>query len=297
MKEPEELIGAYVPVLQQGYIDLFDRHPDATIGVFDTDILSLFRYLKKDIRALKPEIAFQAIEGIGRNARFLGQVALGNILRNTEMSVIMADDDVSRGVLHALDIHPDRVTLEPVFLRWDRQNTTVNIETEPDRVLSVHNLDPDIVSLLDEEQANSANSWRRVGAVAAYGTRILQSSHNHSVPTEFTTAIDADPRNTATRGVNIETSIDIHAESELIARMARHGHKVEGVDLYVTTFPCPNCAKLIASAGVKRVLYAEGYAMLDGESVMRSSGVELIKIDGFEPTILPNSSKPYPTAS
>ncbi len=48
--------------------------------------------------------------------------------------------------------------------------------------------------------------------------------------------------------------------------------------MYVTDFPCPPCAKLIAAAGVERVYFRDGYAVLDGEDVLREAGVELLRV-------------------
>lgn len=56
----------------------------------------------------------------------------------------------------------------------------------------------------------------------------------------------------------IEFGRDAHAEMEAILA-ARAGISVKGRDLYSTTFPCHNCAKLIISAGINRVVYIEPY--------------------------------------
>jgi dCMP deaminase len=52
--------------------------------------------------------------------------------------------------------------------------------------------------------------------------------------------------------------------------------------MYVTTFPCPPCAKMIAFSGVKKLYYAGGYGVLDGEAIMKSKGVEIIFVDTGE---------------
>jgi dCMP deaminase len=52
-----------------------------------------------------------------------------------------------------------------------------------------------------------------------------------------------------------------------------------GADLYVSTFPCPACARLVAEAGFRRCYFAGPYALLDGETVLRQAGVELYWVD------------------
>lgn len=45
----------------------------------------------------------------------------------------------------------------------------------------------------------------------------------------------------------------VHAEANAIVHCARDGRSSDGCDLYVTRFPCLDCAKLIIQAGIRRV--------------------------------------------
>lgn len=51
----------------------------------------------------------------------------------------------------------------------------------------------------------------------------------------------------------------VHAEMEALLACARGGQSSRGATLYVTTFPCHNCARHIIAAGVTRVVYVEPY--------------------------------------
>ena len=51
----------------------------------------------------------------------------------------------------------------------------------------------------------------------------------------------------------------IHAEMNAISDAARLGRSVRGATLYVTTFPCHNCAKHIIGCGIARVIFIEPY--------------------------------------
>lgn len=51
----------------------------------------------------------------------------------------------------------------------------------------------------------------------------------------------------------------VHGEMEAIMFCARNNISCRGADMYVTTFPCHNCAKHIIAAGIKRVVYIEPY--------------------------------------
>ena len=60
-------------------------------------------------------------------------------------------------------------------------------------------------------------------------------------------------------GQLIEFSRAVHAEMDALLSAARSGAKTGGTRLYVTTFPCHNCARHIVSAGVDEVQYIEPY--------------------------------------
>ncbi len=56
-----------------------------------------------------------------------------------------------------------------------------------------------------------------------------------------------------------EFSRPVHAEMAALIDAARRGVAVDRHSMYVTTFPCHNCAKHIIAAGIQRVVYLEPY--------------------------------------
>ena len=52
----------------------------------------------------------------------------------------------------------------------------------------------------------------------------------------------------------------VHAEQNAIADAARRGSSVEGCIAYVTHFPCINCAKILAAAGIAEIRYRRDYS-------------------------------------
>jgi len=45
-----------------------------------------------------------------------------------------------------------------------------------------------------------------------------------------------------------------HSESNALIQSAKNGQKTDGCTMYVTLFPCSNCAGMIVNAGIKRVV-------------------------------------------
>lgn len=57
----------------------------------------------------------------------------------------------------------------------------------------------------------------------------------------------------------IEYSRSIHAEMDAVLSAARSGVKIQGGSLYVTTYPCHNCARHLVAAGITEVRFLEPY--------------------------------------
>lgn len=51
----------------------------------------------------------------------------------------------------------------------------------------------------------------------------------------------------------------VHAEQNAVADAARRGSAVEGCVAYVTHYPCINCAKILAAAGIAEVRFRLDY--------------------------------------
>lgn len=61
----------------------------------------------------------------------------------------------------------------------------------------------------------------------------------------------------------------VHAEMAALVDAAKRGVAVRGGEMYVTTFPCHNCAKHIIAAGITRVVYLEPYPKSRAEMLHR----------------------------
>jgi len=71
----------------------------------------------------------------------------------------------------------------------------------------------------------------------------------------------------------------VHAEQNAVADAARRGISVEDCTAYVTHFPCVNCAKILASAGIAEIRYRADYRNdpLVGQ-LMADAGVQVLKL-------------------
>lgn len=51
----------------------------------------------------------------------------------------------------------------------------------------------------------------------------------------------------------------VHAEQNAVSDAARRGVSLEGATVYITHFPCINCAKILAAAGIRCIKYHHDY--------------------------------------
>jgi dCMP deaminase len=71
----------------------------------------------------------------------------------------------------------------------------------------------------------------------------------------------------------------VHAEANALIFAARHGIATEGADLHSTHSPCRDCVKLIANAGIVRVVYDSMYRDPKPIITLRLLGIEAVSIN------------------
>lgn len=71
----------------------------------------------------------------------------------------------------------------------------------------------------------------------------------------------------------------LHAEAQAIAKIAKSTNSSYGATLYCTLSPCIDCAKLIHSAGIRRLVYQEPYKCTSGLDFLKSVGVAINRPD------------------
>lgn len=281
MTEKKILI-SLVPVIHIKYLELFKKYPDH-LYILDNTILEKwdrFENLKRDLRTIdqKTICDFVKKSGILKQVDLLTFDNLKYLANLENISVVMPDEDVSRWF--AEKFLPDKkVEFENVFLRWNRPVSTQELEVSNDRIISHKKAHQELIGKTNELKEKSANWWRQIGVLVtdAKGNIIL-SAFNRHVPTQENMAAYGDLRMCFDAGENHHLSNSIHAEASLIGKAARDGISLNNTNLYVTTFPCPTCAKLVAEAGIKKVYYQSGYSLSDAEDILKNAGVELILV-------------------
>ncbi len=276
-----EAVVLYVPVLHEGYIRFLKKHSHGAVYVLGNSFLSQHRDIVKDIRAISPEEIAVALRALFPDR----QVSILEIENESQINSL----DSNRWVLHmpgellTRDIAAEFFTkaiieFDTIFLRWDSESSTAQTPVDFDKVIDVSTFTREWMNEAYWHAAKSADWWRQVGAIVMTPSDEVLSATNQHVPYEFMPYINGDPRSSFNKGINIELSTVLHAETRLIAEAARLGLCLDGAELFTTTFPCPWCAKIVAYSGIRRVYFVEGYTMLDAESILKSQGIDIVKV-------------------
>jgi dCMP deaminase len=271
-----KILLAYIPVLHEGYRKLITSHNDVkAIYIWGKDLILENDYLSKEIRALDPELIKKSLDSweLSKNIEILNKDNLPSI-QGFDGEIIMPDDDISHEFSEKY-LKDKRVSFDQIFLRWDKRNSVRQNKIANDQVVTSDEFSKKMVLRAEKESEKSSDWWRHVGSVIVKNGEIILVGHNRQVPSPHTPYANGDPRNCFHKGEYIELSTVVHSEAGLIAEAARRGLSLEGAEIYVTTFPCPPCAKLIAYSGIKKIYYKEGYGVLDGEGIMKEKGVEI----------------------
>ncbi len=126
------------------------------------------------------------------------------------------------------------------------------------------------MNIATEVSTRSTCSRKHVGAVIVRDKVILSTGYNGSIR-GMPHCDEAD--HMMEDGHCVRT---IHAEANAVIQAATHGTRIEGASIYVTASPCWNCFKMIANAGLKRVVFGEFYRDQRIFDVAAELGIELL---------------------
>ena len=102
---------------------------------------------------------------------------------------------------------------------------------------------------------------RHVGAILVKDKRILATGYNGAPAgirhCDETGCIRHD--SDIPSGQRHELCRGLHAEQNVIIQAAYHGVSIDGATLYCTNKPCIICSKMLINAGIKKIVYGDGY--------------------------------------
>lgn len=267
-----------MPVIHKGYISILEKYPD-DVWVLGEDIISDYTSLTRDLRIVNPKDLIKAIKGL-KKVKKVSILTKKNIVSFAKKAkkIVMPKEDISFD-LQKKFFTKNQVDFENIFLRYDKLITTTETVIPTHRKRTSNIEDKEIIKKAFEDSNKSADWWRQIGAVVKKGDKILYISHNRHLPTDYHLSYYGDPRSNFNAGERLDIYTSIHGEADIISKAAKDGVSLKNSNIYTTTFPCPNCARLIGEAGIKKVYYSKGYSRLDAEEILKTYNVEIILVE------------------
>lgn len=266
----------HLPVIHKGYLDFFKKIGNEVSGVYiiGEKFLEELSEFKPDIASIDSVTVKSLLEKMGfENIAILSK---NNIEDLKSKELVLVQDEVSRN-LYEVYLKSEKVEWHSVFLRWDKTKVLAqeNLEDIP---ASSEVFDIEMMKKAKGESEKSSDWWRQVGAVLVKDENVVLQAENRNLPSDHTPYQVGAARDFFKAGEHHELANTIHAEEYIIAQAAKEGISTNGLSLYVTTFPCPVCAKLIACSGIKNLYFSEGGSNFDAKKVLDAAGVRIIYV-------------------
>jgi len=121
---------------------------------------------------------------------------------------------------------------------------------------------------------------RQVGAVIARDKRILATGYN-GAPAGLRHCSEIGcirEKLHVASGQRHELCRAIHAEQNAIIQASSSGVSLKDAVMYTTHHPCVLCSKIIINAGIRRVVYAQGYPDQLSRQVLREAKLKVEKV-------------------
>jgi dCMP deaminase len=122
---------------------------------------------------------------------------------------------------------------------------------------------------------------RQVGAVIVKDKRLLSTGYNGApVGLKHCAELGCLRQKLGVKsGEKHELCRAIHAEQNAIIQAATFGVPLLGASIYITHFPCVLCSKMIINAGIKRIVYSQGYPDQMSQDILKEAKLktELLK--------------------
>lgn len=279
------ILVAYIPVLNKRHLDWFDQHPGSSLYLISQERAErLIPRLGRNMGAIPTEVMRQILTGL--DPRWFRHVNLFDpegfspclTLPVVWSDFFLPDEDVSHAVVEeSFGGVRANIRFEKIWARFDMRSITQAHQVVPGVRISSEQFDQEYMQYAVNISGKSPDWWRQVGATLVCQCGTVVSACNVHMPTEYEVYVFGDPRTNYDAGQPGKYAA-LHAERGVIAACAGSPWSTRGSSLYVTTFPCEDCAREIVACGVARVFFKEGYSTLNAQEVLRSGGIEIIQV-------------------
>lgn len=109
---------------------------------------------------------------------------------------------------------------------------------------------------------------KNVGCVIVRDRQIVSHGYNGTLPGMPNVCEDEDTGETLPSVV--------HAEKNAIAKLAKAGNSGDGASAYITLSPCVDCATLLVSSGIKKIVYKDMHSSINDLSIINDLDITMV---------------------
>jgi len=133
------------------------------------------------------------------------------------------------------------------------------------------------MKIAEEVSTRSTCLRRHVGAVVVKDRRILATGYN-GAPQGIRHCGEVGclrEEQGVPSGEKHELCRGLHAEQNAVIQAALHGVSIAGSTIYSTHKPCSLCAKILINAGIRKILFSDGYSDRLADEILAEAGVDV----------------------
>lgn len=199
------------------------------------------------------------------------------LCRGKNFTILFSLFDIHRGLDH-IRMTPKILNNLHVVKALSQYDFITTEEVEEKR----ENWDTYFMNIAEAASTRSTCIRRKVGAVLVKNNAIISTGYN-GAPKGLTHCIDNEEiclRNkfNIESGKQLDICRAVHAEQNTIIQANNLGVNTEGATIYVNTFPCLTCAKMLINAGIKRVVYSNVYSDKLSKLILEEADIECVQI-------------------
>lgn len=211
-----------------------------------------------------------------------------NVSVEIEKYIIEEIKVISDGSAHSLrSVQAGSPTADQPLDTYTSCNMTDSLQAcHPERSEGSQHLSNDLTDLnylkiADIISKRSFDYTWQTGAILVQGGKIILSGHNKILPYETYSMHHGSAKEhglgkfSGAQVNDMNVNDTLHAEMDIISQALNQKLDISGSTLYIDLMPCPNCSRMLATTGIKKIVYRKTHSGGIGEKILKSVGIEL----------------------
>lgn len=197
---------------------------------------------------------------------------------------------ITKEMFDAANVEYEKYNLEHDFTKQEVKQLSNEIQNNLKKLTAYSNQEKTVTNLeidkhfmeIARQESKYSTCRRQVGAVFVKDDKIITTGYNGS-PIGIKSCQDDGgclrEKDNIKSGTMQEHCKAIHAEQRAIVNAVNKGIKLEGSTLYVTTYPCSICARMLIECKLKRIVYDGDYFDQVSHNMLKETLIDVEQIN------------------